>query len=103
MNERTSTNILGLVFKSKCLDIANLNIKTFTVKVNGLRIALADEIGSDILGVCEIFLDPSISCSQLTMNGFDHLQKDRSEIHYKTGLCHHLLSTDKETILAKIS
>lgn len=40
---------------------------------------------ADIIGICETFLDPSTSCGQLTINGFDHLKKDRSETVNKTG------------------
>ena len=74
------------VFRSKGLHIANLNIHHLLPKLDGLRISLAYENGPDLLGICETFLNESISYSQLTIDGFDHIRKGRSVTQDKSGV-----------------
>ena len=46
---------------------------------------IGTENGPDIIGICETFLDPSVGDSQLSINHFDLLQKDRCETQDKSG------------------
>ena len=73
------------IYTSKGLHIANLNIRHLLPKIDELGIALAEENGPDIIGICETFLNPSISSNQVTINGFSHIRKDRSDTQDKSG------------------
>ena len=50
-----------------------------------MRLLMACENEPDLLGICETFLNESISCSQLTINSFDHIRKDRFVTQDKSG------------------
>ena len=43
------------------------------------------ENGPDVLGMRETFLNNNISSNELTVNGFDHIRKDRSVTNKKSG------------------
>ena len=73
------------VFRSKSLHMANLNIHHLLSKLNELRISMACEKGPDVLGIFETTLDNNISGNVLTVNGFDHIRKDRSVMQEKSG------------------
>ena len=49
------------IYRSKGLHIANLNIRHLLPNIDELGIAMAEENGPDIIGICETFLNPSIS------------------------------------------
>ena len=61
--------------------MANLNIHHLLPKLDELRISMACENGPDVLGICETFLNSNV----LTVNGFDHVRKDRSVTQEKSG------------------
>ena len=63
----------------------NLNIQHLLINLDELRISMACENGSDVLGLCETFLNNNISSNQLTVNGFDHVRNDRSVTQEKSG------------------
>ena len=46
---------------------------------------IGTENGPDIIGICVTFLDPSVSDSQLSINHFDLLRKDRCVTQDKSG------------------
>ena len=87
-NLPSGTNIIhstDFVFRSKGLHMANLNIHHLLPKFDELRISMASQNGPDVLGICETFLNNNISSNQLTVNGFDHIRKDRSVTQEKSG------------------
>ena len=55
------------IYTSKGLHIANLNIRHLLPKIDELGIALAEENGPNIIGICETFLNSGISSNQVTM------------------------------------
>ena len=75
-----------LVFTSKGLHVANLNIRHLPPKVDELRIMLANGRGPDILGLCETFLDSNIADGQITIGGYEFLRKDRCDTINKAGV-----------------
>ena len=74
-----------LVFTSKGLHVANLNIRHLPPKVDELRIMLANSRGPDILGLCETFLDSNIADGQITIGRYEFLRKDRCDTINKAG------------------
>ena len=84
-NGTVDTHSTDFVFRSKGLHLANLNIRHLLPKLDELRISMACENGSDVPGICETFLNDDISFNQLTVNGFDHIRKDRSVTKDKSG------------------
>ncbi|MEW8545919.1 MAG: endonuclease/exonuclease/phosphatase family protein, partial [Candidatus Thiodiazotropha sp.] len=46
---------------------------------------MANEKGPDILGICETFLDKNVPDSQISIDGFEFIRKDRSDVQNKTG------------------
>ena len=86
-NLPSGTNIIhstDFVFRSKGLHMANLYIHYSLPKLDELRISMACENGLAVLGICETFLNNNISSNQLTVNGFDHIRKDRSVTQEKS-------------------
>ena len=59
------------IYRSKGLHIANLNIRHLLAKIDQLWIAKAEEKGPDIIGICETFLNPSISCNDFKVVGYE--------------------------------
>ena len=49
------------------------------------RIILGAENGPDILGICETFLDQTVSDEQLNVSGFESFRNDRCETKIKSG------------------
>ncbi|MEW8544984.1 MAG: reverse transcriptase family protein [Candidatus Thiodiazotropha sp.] len=78
-------NFVDFTFRSKGLHICNLNIRHVAPKVDELRILLAYDTSPDILGVCETFLDKNNPDSQISIDGFNFIRKDRSTIQNKKG------------------
>ena len=83
-SDSLSTQV-DLTFTSKGLHIANLNVRHFLPKMDDLTLMIGTENGPDIIGICETFLDPSVGDSQLSINHFDLLRKDRCETQDKSG------------------
>ena len=50
-----------------------------------LTLMIGTENGPDIIGICGTFLNPSVGDSQLSINHFDLLRKDRCETQDKSG------------------
>ena len=46
---------------------------------------MAEENDPDIIWIYEEFLNPCISCNQVTINGFSHIRKDRPDTQDKSG------------------
>ena len=61
-NESKTGLTSEFIYRSKGLHIANLNIRHLLPKIDEVGIAMAEENGPDIIGICETFLNPSISC-----------------------------------------
>lgn len=78
-------DLTDLIFKSKGLHIANLNVRHIVPKIDELRIIMASEKGPDVFGACETFLDTGISDSQVAINGYEFLRKDRCSTQDKIG------------------
>ena len=76
---------LILQFSSKGLHLCNLNIRHIIPKLDELRLTMAINNGPDIFGLCETFLDGTVSDGQVYINGFDFLRKDRSDTQNKSG------------------
>ena len=76
---------LDLHFKSKVLHFCKLNIRHILLKIDELRIIMADKNYPEIFGICETFLEPNITDNQVTIDGFEFLRKDRSDTINKTG------------------
>ena len=64
-------------FKSKGLQMANLNIHHLLSKLDVLCISMACGNGPDIFGICETFLNNNISSNELIVIDFDHISEDR--------------------------
>ena len=52
------------IFKSTGLHIANLNVRHIMPKIDEFRIVMANDMGPDIFGACETFLETSIPDNQ---------------------------------------
>ena len=76
---------VDLTFTSKGLHIANLNVRHYSPKMDELTLTICTENGPDIIGICETFFDSTVGDSQLSINHFDFLRKDRCETQDKTG------------------
>ena len=46
---------------------------------------MANSISTDVLGVCETFLEPNIPNNPVAIGGCEFIRKDRSDTVYKTG------------------
>ena len=62
-----------------------MNIRHIIPKLDDLRLTMAINNGPDIFGLCETFLDSTVSDGQVYINGFDFLRKDRSDTQNKSG------------------
>ena len=78
-------NTTEFIFKSKCLNIANLNVRHIVPKIDELGIVMANDMGPDIFGACETFLETSIPDNQVAINGYEFKRKDRCDTQDKTG------------------
>ena len=85
LSDEMPSRTLDLQFSSKGLHFCNLNIRYLVPKLDELRLAMATERCPDILGVCETFLEPNISDSQVIIDGYSILRKDRSDTQNKSG------------------
>ena len=68
-----------LKFHLKGIHLCNLNIRHIVPKLDKLRLTVAINNGPDIFGLCETFLDGTVSYRQVCINEFDFLRKDRSD------------------------
>ena len=82
---KISPRNLNLQFSSKGLHLCNLNIRHIIPKLDEFRLTMAIDNGPDIFGLCETFLDGTVSDGQVYIHGFDSLRKDRSETQNKSG------------------
>ena len=62
-----------------------MNVTNILPKMDELTLMIGTENGPDIIGICETFLDPSFDDSQLSINHFDLLLKDRCETQDEFG------------------
>ena len=85
LSDEMPSRTLDLQFSSKGLHFYNLNIRYLVPKLDELRLAMATERCPDILGVCKTFLEPNISDSQVIIDGYSMLRKDRSDTQNKSG------------------
>ena len=76
-------NSTELIFKG--LHIANLNVRHIVPKIDELRIVMANDMGPDIFGACETFLETSIPDNHLAINSYKFIRKDRCDTQDKTG------------------
>lgn len=67
------------------MHICNLNIRHLVPKIDELRVVMATEKCTHILGLCESFLDPCISDGQVALDGHNILRKNRAEALNKCG------------------
>ena len=75
----------NLKSSSKGLHLCNLNVRHLTPKLDEIRLAMAEENGPDIFGLCETFLDDGVQDCQIKIKGFDFIRKDRSDTQRKCG------------------
>ena len=78
----TSNNSISNVhreftFHKKGIHVANLNERHILPKLDELQITLCVENSPDILGICETFLNPTVNDTQLYINDYDFIPKDR--------------------------
>ena len=81
----SASEFVDFKFSSKGIHICNLNIRHILPKIDDIRITLSSENGPDILGMCETFLKKNNPDSQLSINGFNFMRKDRTDIQDKAG------------------
>ena len=62
-----------------------MNIRHTIPNLDELRLTMAINNGPDISGLCETFLDGTVSDGQVYVNGFDFLRKVRSDTKNKSG------------------
>ena len=62
-----------------------MNVRNFLPKMDEPKLTIGTDNGPDTLGICETFLDSSVGDSQLAINQFDLLRKDRCETQNKSG------------------
>lgn len=74
-----------LTYSSKGLHICNINIQHVLPKIDELRLIMAREKCPDIMGLCETFLEPNILDSQVVIDGYDFIRKDRADTQDKNG------------------
>ena len=86
-NARSSSasEFVDCKFSSKGIHICNLNIRHILPKIDDIRITLSSENGPDILGMCETILKKNNPDSQLSINGFNFMRKDRTDVQDKAG------------------
>ena len=84
-SEYSMSGSVDLQFSSKGLHLCNLNIRHLVPKLDELRLAMATERSLDIFGVCETFLEQSVSDCQVAIDGFSLLRKHRSDTQNKSG------------------
>ena len=65
-------------YKKKGLHVANLNIQHLLPKLDEIKFHLSLPNSTDILGLCETFLNQSIENKQIHINNFKIERKDRS-------------------------
>ena len=80
-----ASEFVDFKFSSKGIHICNLNIRHILPKIDDIRITLSSENGPDILGMCETFLKKNNPDSQLSINGFNFMRKDRTDVQDKAG------------------
>lgn len=78
-------NNAELTYSSKGLHICNINIQHVLPKIDELRLIMAREKCPDIMGLCETFLEPNILDSQVVIDGYDFIRKDRADTQDKNG------------------
>ena len=76
---------LFLQFSSKGVHLCNLNIRHTIPKLDELRLTMAINNGPDIFGLCETFLEGTVSDGQVYINEFDFSWKDRSDTQNNSG------------------
>ena len=86
----TSNNSLSNVhreftFHKKGIHVANLNVRHILPILDELQITLGVANSPDITGICETFLDPTVNDTQLYINDYDFIRKDRYETKDKSG------------------
>lgn len=74
-----------LIFAMKGLHFCNLNVQHILPKIDELRLIMANDKCPDILGLCETFLNPNIMDTQVAIDGYDFIRKDRADTHDKSG------------------
>ena len=82
---QTSSDFTEFEFSSKGLHICNLNVRHILPKIDDIQIILSSKQGPDIVGMCETFLKKNNPDSQLFIEGFNILRKDRSDVQDKSG------------------
>ena len=70
-------DFIEFAFSSKGLNISNLNIRHVIPKIDEISVLMASDNSPDILGLCETFLQKNNHDSQISINGFNVLRKDR--------------------------
>ena len=78
-------DFVEFAFSSKGLNISNLNIRHVIPKVDEISVLMASDNSPDILGLCETVLQKNNPDSQISINGFNVLRKDRSDTREKYG------------------
>ena len=76
---------IQFTFHKKGIPVANLYVRHILPKLDELQITLGVETSPDILGICETFLDPTVNDTQLYINDYDFIRKDRYETQDKSG------------------
>ena len=78
-------NHTDLMFSPKGLHLCNLNVQRILPKIDELRIIMANDRCPDIMGLCETFLGPNITDSQVAVDGFEFIRKDMMDTQNRLG------------------
>lgn len=75
----TIQNVNNFGFMAKGFHIAYLNIRHLMPKLDEIELLLTSSETCHILGLCETFLTKSITNKEITIPGYNHERRDRSD------------------------
>ena len=78
-------NIGFYAYAIKGLHICNLNIRHILPKIDDMKILLSHKKCPDIIGLCESFLGKHHPDSLISIDDFDFIRKDRTDVKNKSG------------------
>ena len=70
----------NIIFPSKGLHICNLNIRQILPRIDDIKILLSHKKCPDIIGLCESFLGKHHPDSLISIDDFDFIPKDRTDV-----------------------
>lgn len=77
--QQAINNETEIVFNQRGLHVVNLNVRHLKPKMDDMKIMLGKSKCIDIFGVCETFLNQTVSDDLLNIDGYKFERKDRHE------------------------